>query len=377
MSDPTTPNMDLTLPGVAGTQNPTPGPVYANEFNDNMSVIDVHNHTAGKGLKVPTAGININADFSFNDFDVTGVQTLGLGVSTVPSSASRTLSSSKTGGSTSTDLYYTDAEGDLIQFTRNGALISASSAQGWPVLTSPTFVTYGGGTVGAGHFSFFQDGGAPRYASIWAGSYVLFAPSVSNPTHSLTLTAAPSSTYVLTLPATPPSVVSLLQMDTSGTVTPTPVNTYALNSNPSQSCATGYSNATATFTDVTNLHVTFNATIGRPVLIQCIADDSVFTGGNGPGWQAFPQSGPFSDYICGVQLIITAGGGSPTSPCGQAQFSQDGTTSGMQVGPSLLSYIFIPTATGSFSFKVQGAVISGSGLDLLATNMRLVACQLF
>lgn len=61
-------NMGLTVP-VPGV---TPGPTYATEISNDLILIDAHDHTTGKGVKVPTAGLNINANLSFNGFGATG-----------------------------------------------------------------------------------------------------------------------------------------------------------------------------------------------------------------------------------------------------------------------------------------------------------------
>lgn len=55
------PNMGLFLP-VPGS---TPGPQWATENTANASTVDLHDHTTGKGVKVPAAGLNINADLDF------------------------------------------------------------------------------------------------------------------------------------------------------------------------------------------------------------------------------------------------------------------------------------------------------------------------
>lgn len=60
-----TPNMNITLP----TPEVTTGPEWANQIVDAFDNVDGHDHTAGKGLRIPVAGLNINADLEFNDND--------------------------------------------------------------------------------------------------------------------------------------------------------------------------------------------------------------------------------------------------------------------------------------------------------------------
>lgn len=67
-----TPNMNLTLPTVSVTA----GPLYATENNEAFEAIDAHDHTSGKGVLVPVAGLNINADLSMEGFDLTTFRSL-------------------------------------------------------------------------------------------------------------------------------------------------------------------------------------------------------------------------------------------------------------------------------------------------------------
>lgn len=66
----TTPNLSLELdtPGV------TPGLTEANHAESNKTTLDNHDHTSGKGTRVPTLGINVNADLSFNSYAATSLR---------------------------------------------------------------------------------------------------------------------------------------------------------------------------------------------------------------------------------------------------------------------------------------------------------------
>src|SRR5215813_10420746 len=65
-----TPFMNLTLP----TPSVTIGPTWATNINTALTSIDSHNHTAGQGVQIPSAGININADLLWNNFNFTGLR---------------------------------------------------------------------------------------------------------------------------------------------------------------------------------------------------------------------------------------------------------------------------------------------------------------
>jgi len=56
----TSPNMGLIVPAVGDA-----GTGYATNISNALNTVDAHDHTTGKGVKVPAAGLNINADLSF------------------------------------------------------------------------------------------------------------------------------------------------------------------------------------------------------------------------------------------------------------------------------------------------------------------------
>ena len=66
----TTPNMSLILPDVGSTV----GPTYATLNNSAFSLLDTHDHTAGNGIRVPSAGINIDSDLTFSSNDATSLR---------------------------------------------------------------------------------------------------------------------------------------------------------------------------------------------------------------------------------------------------------------------------------------------------------------
>jgi hypothetical protein len=76
MSDPVSPNMGLTLPQPGTTTGGSPNYTYATEITADLSLIDTHNHTSGQGVRVPTAGLNINADLAMGGFSLTGANNI-------------------------------------------------------------------------------------------------------------------------------------------------------------------------------------------------------------------------------------------------------------------------------------------------------------
>ena len=112
----TSPNMTLVLPVVQGEV----GPAWAQELNTAIGTgIDSHDHTTGKGVKVPTAGLNINADLTFNSYKATGLAGSQYTAVAQPSSGTFTRGLYVT----SADLYYQDGSGNNIRLTQSGAII--------------------------------------------------------------------------------------------------------------------------------------------------------------------------------------------------------------------------------------------------------------
>lgn len=110
-----TPFMNLDLPTVSVTL----GPEWATQLNDALEVIDSHDHSSDKGVKVKTAGLDINEDLDFNDVRAFGVKAVKLQeqLSSL-TGASNILSLFSLGG----DLYFTSAGGVAVQLTNGNAI---------------------------------------------------------------------------------------------------------------------------------------------------------------------------------------------------------------------------------------------------------------
>ena len=110
--------MNLDLPTVSVTL----GPEWATDINTALTSIDEHDHTSGKGTQVPTAGININANISFNSFKPTDL------LATQYDSQSSALTGATNANSVfvlSGDLYYTNSAGTAVQLTTGNSLVAS------------------------------------------------------------------------------------------------------------------------------------------------------------------------------------------------------------------------------------------------------------
>ena len=113
--------LGLDLPTVSVTL----GPEWATKINDAFEVIDLHDHSSGKGVQVPTSGLNINANLDFNEY-----KPFDLMATQYKSQASELTGSSninsvyvKTG-----DLYYTNNSGVAVQITSGGSVVTSAGA---------------------------------------------------------------------------------------------------------------------------------------------------------------------------------------------------------------------------------------------------------
>lgn len=126
---PTTPNMGMDLPDVSVT----PGPTWASDLNTALTnQLDVHDHTSGKGVAIPSSGLNINAEVDFNDNGAGHVKYVNhenqTALFTGGSETLRTYASNAAGGRS--ELYYRDSSGSNVQIT-NGGSINVASAGGF------------------------------------------------------------------------------------------------------------------------------------------------------------------------------------------------------------------------------------------------------
>lgn len=108
--------MNLTLPD----PTVTPGPTWATELNAAVTTVDSHDHTPGKGVKVPTDGININSDLSLNSHSAVSVKTTSYDNQPSTLAASVVSSTYVVGG----DLYYNNGSGQPVQVTNGSSVLA-------------------------------------------------------------------------------------------------------------------------------------------------------------------------------------------------------------------------------------------------------------
>lgn len=392
MSDPTTPNMNLTLPAIGGTT----GPAYATETNNDLVLIDAHNHSPGNGAPIPVAGLSIAADLPLNNNNLTLARSLRLASQLSPISNAADLGCLYESG---VDLYYNDGAGNQIRITQSGSVAgSAGTITGLPSGTASA--AYAAGT-------FTWQSSTNVAANMDAASYVLRNTTASSRGLTLSPPSAMGSNYSLVLPALPGST-SFLTLDTSGNIT------------ASVATAAGITNANIANATITSAKISASAGItGSQLAATTVAKTNLVA----LGQQTSSSSGSFTSTSVAyanvpnlsvtittsgrpVMIMVQPDGTNPASMGALATSITDTTTATFQIvrdstsisqvqiqnpyvtGSGLtggVGYSYIPglmcidtgAAAGSHTYKIQGKCTSGAATtEFNCTNMVLVAFEL-
>jgi hypothetical protein len=187
--------MNLTLPVVSQT----PGPTWASEINDDLSIIDAHNH-AGSGALVPVAGLDINADLSLDTHALTNVTKVAL----LDQGSNSTVNSVY---AVSGNLWWKNGSGTAVQITSGGS-VNVGGAGSIGGITGSAAVNYDSPTLS---FEFIDQSGNPAslVGNVFVGSSVTLGTA--------SITASGAGTYAINLPtALPVSSTSFLTCTTGG-----------------------------------------------------------------------------------------------------------------------------------------------------------------
>lgn len=113
--------MNLDLPTVSVTL----GPEWASEINAAFEVVDAHDHSSGKGVRVKTAGLDINADLTFAGFRALELRSAQfVSQPTLLTGATNANSVYVSSG----NLYFTNGSGIAVQVTNGGSIVSSPGA---------------------------------------------------------------------------------------------------------------------------------------------------------------------------------------------------------------------------------------------------------
>ena len=209
----TTPLMGLVLPTDQGSFN-----VWDVILDTAFGLIDGHDHSTGKGAKVPSGGLNINADVSWSSGGVSRAITDLKAIDFTPSAASgmTSLAGALYIDSADNELYYRTMLGVNIKVTLGAGLNVAAFAGGigGDYISASALLSYDAATLSY----WLQQPGAPRpWARLRSGDVDIYetAASIVNRVR-LKSPAALAASYDVTWPAAVPGSTSLVQMSSAG-----------------------------------------------------------------------------------------------------------------------------------------------------------------
>lgn len=306
----TTANMGLTVPALDGD----PG-VWDTALNASLALLDLHDHTAGKGVKVPSAGININADLTFAGYSLTNLRAAVY-------TAQASFATAKATYVIGDDLYYRDGSSNQIRLTASGGINIATTGG------------FTGDYIASGAAAYYDDANetyrflkaapAPNnWSRVACGSVDLYEYGSGILTRvRLSSPAALGASYEVTFPAALPGSTLLTQVSSAGVMTwsNTIANAVTMSASldvgttlgvtgaatlSSTLGVTGLITATAGLTAAANQHVTVSGT-GRfkHGLIERTINAGGGMGSEG-SWSA--SSGGFAiSHAVGTGLLLVA-----------------------------------------------------------------------
>lgn len=242
----TLPSMGLTLPtrGSLGTG------LWGDTIDADLALIDAHDHAGGRGSRIPTAGIQINADLPFSALwaptQLHRVQFSPIAVAGITGAMTKSLFvSDGTGGLVVNELYYRTHLGASVQITNGGALNVGSFAG-----------TIGGDYAGVGAQLNYTDSAktydfkestadSHGWARLNCGGLRLIEFNTAETFFIAQVApAALAASYTMTWPTALPGSTVLAQVDSAGQISFS--NTLAANQSISVSGTGSYKHGTRT-----------------------------------------------------------------------------------------------------------------------------------
>lgn len=308
----TTANMVLIKPDPDGSIG-----TWDTELNATIDLVDSHDHSTGKGVKVPTAGLNVNADLSFAGFGATALKVVDLAA---------VLASTVTGYPTA--IFVNSADNELYWRTSGGTNVKLTSGASLNAALLGGFTgDYGSGgseanfNSGTSIFNFLR---AANHRAFIDCSDIRLFQGTSGITNAVKIRSpnALAGSYDFILPTALPGSTSLLQLTSGGqaqtTLTPsvttlattgaatigTTLGVTGLITATAGMTADGLVTANAGVTAAANQHVTVSGTgrYKRGSLTRKIAGSGGVEGST-PGSGVFNE-GAYSNNSAGNNYII-------------------------------------------------------------------------
>lgn len=351
------PNMNLPI----ATVSVEPGPQWAQDINNSLTIIDGHNHAPGYGVPINPSGLNINSDLPIGNNNLTSIKSVRLQPQSAPLSGPADLGALYESG---VDLFYNDGSGNQIRITQGGGL--AGTPGSIANLTSPASATYVSSTQ-----TFVWESDANTPANLDAGFVILrnniansfgltlLPPNAMGSNFSIVLPTLPAQTNIMTLDASG-NIGATLNVDnstltisgnqikvanagiTAAQIAPGAITYPALG--PLNSVlglsSGGYASNSGTYDPVPNQSVTITTT-GRPVMITWVSDTQV---------ASFNTASYFGGQATNMQLYRDST---------LIAFSRIGSNAAIQIPPGSFQQIDFPPA-GTYTYGILAASIGGN-----------------
>ena len=210
-----TPNMGLTLPTDHGSAD-----VWDTILDTVFNTIDSHDHTTGKGVKVPSAGLNINADVSWSSGGTYYALKDAKAIDMQPTTAASVAGYSSVLYTDSSDgeLHWIDGSARNAKLTLNGAInVALVGGIGGDYSSVGALFSFDDATD---RYLAQQQGGPRPWAGIALGNLDIYqqAASISNRVRQKSPNALAAS-YDMTWFAALPGSQAITQIDNGGTWT--------------------------------------------------------------------------------------------------------------------------------------------------------------
>jgi hypothetical protein len=189
-------------------------------------VLGAHDHTTGKGVKVPMAGLNVNADLAFAGYSITGMKALAF-TPVAAASIAGYSSGLFANLDDANNLYFRNSSGVNVKIVDGSTLnVSIVGGIGGDYSSVSALLDYDDATD---TYRFRQETSASvrQYAKIKSADLVLAeyiaAGGATVPTNFVTLKSpsALAASYSLTMPTALPATGTLMYLDAAGQVATT------------------------------------------------------------------------------------------------------------------------------------------------------------
>lgn len=206
-------NMALILP----SENSDAG-TWDQYINDAFGLVDSHNHTTGQGARVPTAGLNINADLAFSsggsffaakDLKAVDFQPQAAAGMTAYAGALFVNSSD------SNNLYFRTQSGTNVRITNGTSLdITSSGGIAGDYIAVSAEVAFSDANK---EYTFKQDGSPKPWAALRSGPLRIAELDTNESVYvEVIAPAALAGSYTITLPTAAPAAFNPVTMTTGG-----------------------------------------------------------------------------------------------------------------------------------------------------------------